>query len=34
MYDGNGNLISKKHERYDELFKKYGNKEIISFHDE
>ncbi|MDW0228911.1 MAG: ChuX/HutX family heme-like substrate-binding protein [Nitrososphaeraceae archaeon] len=33
MYDGNGNLISKKYERYDELFTKYGNKEIISFHD-
>ncbi|MDW0230558.1 MAG: hypothetical protein QOA62_00850, partial [Nitrososphaeraceae archaeon] len=34
MYDGNGNLISKKYERYNELFTKYGNKEIISFHDE
>jgi len=33
MYDDNGNLISKKYERYDELFTKYGNKEIISFHD-
>jgi len=34
MYDGNGNLISKKYERYDELFTKYGNKETISFHEE
>ena len=34
MYDGNGNLISKKYERYDELFTKYGDKETISFHDE
>ena len=34
MYDCNGNLISKKYERYDELFTKYGNKETISFHDE
>ncbi len=33
MYDDNGNLISKKYERYDELFTKYGNKEIISFDD-
>jgi Haem utilisation ChuX/HutX len=34
MYDGNANLISKKYERYDELFKKHGNRKIISFHDE
>ena len=31
MYDDNGNLLSAKSRRYDELFTKYGKKEVISF---
>jgi hypothetical protein len=31
MYDNNGNLLSAKSRRYDELFTKYGKKEVISF---
>ena len=31
MYDDNGNLIPAKSIRYDELFKKYGKKEVVSF---
>ncbi len=31
MYDDNGNLRSPKFDRYDELFTKYGRKEIVSF---
>jgi len=31
MYDDNGNLISSKSNRYDELFIKYGKREIIEF---
>jgi putative heme iron utilization protein len=31
MYDDNCNLISAKSNRYDELFTKYGEKEVISF---
>jgi Haem utilisation ChuX/HutX len=31
MYDDNGNLVSAKSRRYDELFIKYGKKEILSF---
>ena len=31
MYDENGNLLSSKSNRYDEIFIKYGKKEIISF---
>jgi hypothetical protein len=31
MYDDNGNLLSAKSNRYDELFTKYGEKEVISF---
>lgn len=31
MYDDNGNLLSAKSSRYDELFTKYGKKEVISF---
>ena len=31
MYDDNGNLLSTKSRRYDELFIKYGRREVISF---
>ena len=31
MYDDNGNLLSAKSGRYDELFTKYGKREVISF---
>jgi Haem utilisation ChuX/HutX len=31
MYDDNGNLLSAKSRRYDELFIKYGKREILSF---
>jgi hypothetical protein len=31
MYDDNGNLLSAKSKRYDELFTKYGGKEVITF---
>jgi putative heme iron utilization protein len=31
MYDDNGNLLSSKSNRYDELFIKYGKREIIEF---
>lgn len=31
MYDDNGNLLSAKSSTYDELFTKYGKKEVISF---
>jgi|SRR6185503_19004454 putative heme iron utilization protein len=31
MYDDNGNLRLPKFDRYDELFTKYGRKEIVSF---
>jgi putative heme iron utilization protein len=31
MYYDNGNLRSAKFDRYDELFTKYGRKEIVSF---
>jgi putative heme iron utilization protein len=31
MYDDNGNLHSTKFSRFDELFTKYGKKQVISF---
>jgi putative heme iron utilization protein len=31
MYDGNGNLIPSKSMKYDEIFRKYGKKDVISF---
>jgi putative heme iron utilization protein len=31
MYDDSGNLISAKSMNYDEIFRKYGKKEVISF---
>lgn len=31
MYGDNGNLLSAKFDRYDNLFTKYGKKQIISF---
>jgi hypothetical protein len=31
MYDDSGNLISAKSMKYDEIFRKYGKKEVISF---
>jgi hypothetical protein len=31
MYDDNGNLLSAKTRSYDELFIKYGKREILSF---
>ena len=31
MYDVNGNLLSAKSRRYDDLFIKYGRREVISF---
>ena len=31
MYDDNGNIISKSHGRYDELFTKYGKRELYHF---
>ena len=31
MYDDNGKLLSSKSNRYDELFIKYGKREIIEF---
>lgn len=31
MYDYNGNLLPAKTRRYDELFTKYGKREVISF---
>jgi hypothetical protein len=31
MYDDNGNLLSEKSRKYDELFIKYGKREILSF---
>jgi len=31
MYDDHGNLRSEKFDRYDDLFTKYGKKQIISF---
>lgn len=31
IYNDNGNLLSAKSSRYDELFTKYGKKEVISF---
>jgi Haem utilisation ChuX/HutX len=31
MYDDNGNLLSEKSRRYDQLFIKYGKREILSF---
>jgi putative heme iron utilization protein len=33
MYDENGNLRSTNLSRYDELFTKYGKKQVISFND-
>ena len=33
MYDDDHTLIPKKYDRYNELFIKYGHKEIISFLD-
>jgi hypothetical protein len=33
MYDDIGNLYSAKFHRYDELFRKYGRKQVISFGD-
>lgn len=33
MYDDNGNLHSSKFSRFDELFTKYGKKQVISFDD-
>ena len=33
MYDDNGNLSAAKFDRYNELFTKYGKKQIISFSD-
>lgn len=33
MYDENGNLHSTNLSRYDELFTKYGKKQVISFND-
>jgi len=31
MYDDSGNLKSAKSMKYDEIFRKYGKKEVISF---
>jgi putative heme iron utilization protein len=31
MYDDNGNLLSAKSRRYDELFIKYGKREVLLF---
>ena len=31
MYDHNGNLLPAKTRRYNELFTKYGKREVISF---
>ncbi len=31
MYDENGNLLSAKSRRYDELFIKYGKREVLLF---
>ena len=31
MYDNSGNIIKEKAEKYDEIFRKYGSKESISF---
>ena len=31
MYDDHGNLLTAKSRRYDELFTKYGKREVISF---
>ncbi|HEY7227409.1 MAG TPA: ChuX/HutX family heme-like substrate-binding protein [Nitrososphaeraceae archaeon] len=31
MYDDNGNLLSSKSNRFDELFIKYGKREVIAF---
>ena len=31
MYDDNGNLLSTKSRRYEELFIKYGRREVVSF---
>ena len=33
MYDDDHILIPKKYDKYNELFIKYGNTEIVSFHD-
>lgn len=33
MYYDNGNLHSTKFSRFDELFTKYGKKQVISFDD-
>ena len=33
MYDDNGNLSAAKFDRYNQLFTKYGKKQIISFSD-
>jgi hypothetical protein len=31
MYDSNGNAIKEKAERYNEIFRKHGNKDALSF---
>jgi hypothetical protein len=31
MYGNNGNAIKEKAEKYDEIFRKYGSKESLSF---
>ncbi len=31
IYDNSGNIIKEKVEKYDEIFRKYGSKESISF---
>ena len=33
MYDGDHILIPKKYDKFNQLFIKYGHKEIVSFHD-
>src|SRR6187397_1990855 len=33
MYDDDHTLIPKKYDKFNELFIKYGNTEIVSFHD-
>ena len=30
MYDGNGNLIKEKVAKFDEMYNKYGSKELLS----
>ena len=31
MYDNNGNTVMEKAKKYDEIFRKYGSKDTLSF---